>query len=93
MFEKFSTTVLLAVGVAGQIVYPGDNCCTFYFDHYYGYPAGTFCNDAEEELIMFDFCDPSIEDKISSYWCGPNVLLNALCSDLTPECPYGGNNI
>ena len=35
MFDKFTTAVLLAVSAAGQVQYPGDNCCTFYADSNY----------------------------------------------------------
>ena len=92
MLEKFSTTVLLAVGVAGQLIYPGDNCCTFYADHYYGYPLNTYCNAEEAELIMFNLGSGGVADMISSYWCGASVLLNALCSDV-PNCPTANYNI
>ena len=45
MFEKFASAVLLAVGAIGQMVYPGDNCCTFYSLEYYGGTPHTVCHE------------------------------------------------
>ena len=89
MFDKFATAVLLAVGAAGQVIYPGDNCCTFYGDSNYSTMSYMHICHLGVKEIWVDLNEHDFANKISSFWCGANVALDTCVSN--DDC-YRGDN-
>jgi len=63
--------------------YPGDDCCDLYYDKNLGGSTMTKCLDPNaDSLKFFSLATPSFNDRLSSWWCGKNVVVR-FCKDNT----------
>ena len=68
MFKNFTSAVLLAVGAIGQMVYPGDTCCTFYEEENFTGTKHSLCHAGS--LVNYNVKSLGWGDNIASYECG-----------------------
>lgn len=64
-----------------QVAYPGDGCCTFWYDPNYSGDTKSYCLDGTGATLEFT------EDHwpMGSWWCGKGVSFD-LCDDLDGYC-------
>ena len=70
-----------------NVAYPGDTCCTFYADGFWGGDSKTLCATKEQTFKLDGF-----NDKTSSFYCGKSVAYD-LCNDGVDKDCRGGNGM